>query len=145
MVHIQPPYFRTRSAAPAADATWVNPFTPKLIKYISQPLKEKCINEIIFHLSTLRKPKLFILRNVIVLVRLQGKFESERVHKSKKWKLCQFSIFERLTRNGGATTQSETEHWTVWWNSSSSDRKCNQFLLLALSREFSPLQDIGPG
>ena len=51
-------------------------------KYILPNFKEKCISEavrigsiIIFHLSKLWKPKFFILRDVMYLVGLQGKFE----------------------------------------------------------------------
>ena len=56
----------------------------------SQPSQEKCMgevvrigSEIIFDLSKLWKAKFFILRDVIFLVRLQGKFEIDH---SWEWK-----------------------------------------------------------
>ena len=75
--------------------TWILNTSPSLSlpsskSTFSQPFKDKCINDlgrigsiIIFHLSKLWKAKFSILCDVIFLVRLQGKFESDH---SWEWK-----------------------------------------------------------
>ena len=66
-----------------ANPSNIKAFAPKFKKYIAKPFNEKCTvcevvrigSIIIFHLSKLLESKFFILCNVILMVRMQGKFE----------------------------------------------------------------------
>ena len=121
-VYIVPGRFQIRKCG--------NPLLPSSTSTFSQPLKDKCISEvvridwiIIIHLSKLWKAKFFMLCGVIFLVRLQGKFEIDHSSEWKGWhtwkhfylRVIHFFIAETYKKRSLSRNERQPGIRQEWW------------------------------